>query len=317
MDTTGCAFTFFVARVLAGCRVGAYVHYPTISTDMLSLVWERRPSYNHDTEIAKNPIITYVKLAYYALFALGYGAVGSLANTVMVNSSWTYGHIHYLWRGASRRISVVFPPCDVKSLENLCLQNREPVLVSIGQFRPEKNHALQIQSLAHLIKQHPDMAGVKLVLVGSCRGASDEARVQELRDLAALLDLTKSVDFVLNQPYSVVKEWFGRASVGLHTMWNEHFGIGVVEMMAAGLVTVAHNSGGPKADIVVPLSGQTTGYLASTVEEYADAIYEALTMDPQKVKLIRTSARQSSERFSDEVFSTSFKKVVMKSNLLS
>lgn len=26
-------------------------------------------------------------------------------------------------------------------------------------------------------------------------------------------------------------------------MWNEHFGIGVVEMMAAGLAVVAHDSG--------------------------------------------------------------------------
>ena len=32
IDTTGCAFTFLVAKLLAGCRVGTYVHYPTIST---------------------------------------------------------------------------------------------------------------------------------------------------------------------------------------------------------------------------------------------------------------------------------------------
>lgn len=32
VDTTGCAFTFLVAKMLAGCKVGAYVHYPTIST---------------------------------------------------------------------------------------------------------------------------------------------------------------------------------------------------------------------------------------------------------------------------------------------
>lgn len=36
IDTTGCAFTFLVARVLAGCDVAAYVHYPTISTVSLS-----------------------------------------------------------------------------------------------------------------------------------------------------------------------------------------------------------------------------------------------------------------------------------------
>jgi alpha-1,2-mannosyltransferase len=34
-------------------------------------------------------------------------------------------------------------------------------------------------------------------------------------------------------------------------MWNEHFGISVVEMMAAGLVVIAHNSGGPKMDIIL------------------------------------------------------------------
>jgi alpha-1,2-mannosyltransferase len=34
-DTTGYAFTYFVARILAGCDVVAYVHYPTIS--MVSL----------------------------------------------------------------------------------------------------------------------------------------------------------------------------------------------------------------------------------------------------------------------------------------
>jgi alpha-1,2-mannosyltransferase len=33
-DTTGWAFTFPLAR-LAGCRVACYVHYPTVSTDML------------------------------------------------------------------------------------------------------------------------------------------------------------------------------------------------------------------------------------------------------------------------------------------
>jgi alpha-1,2-mannosyltransferase len=38
LDTTGCAFTYVPARLLFGCRVVAYVHYPTISTDMLQLV---------------------------------------------------------------------------------------------------------------------------------------------------------------------------------------------------------------------------------------------------------------------------------------
>lgn len=33
-------------------------------------------------------------------------------------------------------------------------------------------------------------------------------------------------------------------------MEYEHFGITVVEMMAAGLLTIAHESAGPKEDII-------------------------------------------------------------------
>jgi alpha-1,2-mannosyltransferase len=316
-DTTGCAFTYFVARVLAGSKVAAYVHYPTISTDMLSLVWERRPSYNHNVNIAKSALITYAKLLYYALFAILYGMVGSLATLVMVNSSWTYGHISFLWRGAASRIKVVFPPCDVKSLQGLPLEKRERTVLSIAQFRPEKDHELQIRAFARLLKKNSDMRNTRLVLLGSCRGIGDESRVAQYQALVMSLGLSDSVDFVLNQPYSVVQNWLGRASVGIHTMWNEHFGIGVVEMMAAGLLVVAHDSGGPKADIVTPFQGRQTGFLATSCEEYADAMNEALSMDEERMLQIRQSARTSAMRFSDEVFSVSFKTALVGSGLLS
>lgn len=80
---------------------------------------------------------------------------------------------------------------------------------------------------------------------------------------------------------------------------------------------MAHNSGGPKEDIVVPSDGQITGFLASTAEEYADAIYQALTSDKEGITLLRQRARNSAERFSDEVFSASFKTTVLESGLLS
>ena len=47
-------------------------------------------------------------------------------------------------------------------------------------------------------------------------------------------------------------------------------------MLAAGLVTIAHDSGGPKADIIGPGNGKT-GYLASTVEGYAEKMHEIFT----------------------------------------
>jgi alpha-1,2-mannosyltransferase len=99
-------------------------------------------------------------------------------------------------------------------------------------------------------------------------------------------------------------------------MWNEHFGIGIVEMMAAGLIVVAHNSGGPKSDIVVPYQGRQPGFLATTAEEYATAIHNALSLSPSESADLRRRAQASSTRFSDEVFAHRFTAVVLESKLL-
>jgi len=66
---------------------------------------------------------------------------------------------------------------------------------------------------------------------------------------------------------------------------------------------VAHNSGGPKADIVVPFQGAPTGILAATEEEYAQAFARIFAMNETKeLTPFRISARASIDRFSDEVF---------------
>jgi alpha-1,2-mannosyltransferase len=222
-DTTGCAFTYVVANVLFGCKVLAYVHYPTISTDMLNLVWERRRSaYNHQEYISKSRLTTSIKVLYYTAFAALYGMVGSLSSLALVNSTWTYNHICSLWKGAAwlKRIHIVFPPCAVTDFQqNDVIKERQSVVLSIGQFRPEKDHVLQIEALARLFDSHPSLREtVKLVLIGSCRGASDEARLEQLRVLTKTLDLVDSVSFVVNQPYSVIQEWLSKASVGIHTV---------------------------------------------------------------------------------------------------
>ncbi|CAB9501034.1 Man(3)GlcNAc(2)-PP-Dol alpha-1,2-mannosyltransferase [Seminavis robusta] len=319
VDTTGCAFTYMVARVLFGCRVLAYVHYPTISTDMLSMVWERRRvTYNNQAYIANSRITTFIKLVYYSMFAVAYGTVGSLCDLVLVNSTWTFNHINSLWWlvALQRKIKVVFPPCRISS-DTTRTGPRERIVLSIGQFRPEKDHELQIQALSQLFQKHPTLKGsITMVLVGGCRGPSDEARLRHLQTKAKDLDLESSVVFSVNQPYSVVEDWLGKASVGIHTMWNEHFGIGVVEMMSAGLITIAHDSGGPKSDIVVPLDGQPTGMLASTAEGYADAMHQAFTMNNADADRMRKNARLSAERFSDEKFNLSFKKEILESGIL-
>lgn len=86
-----------------------------------------------------------------------------------------------------------------------------------------------------------------------------------MRDQAKRLGIESSVEFVVNKPRSFIVELFSKSKVAIHTMKEEHFGISVVEMLASGLITIAHNSAGPKEDII---GENGVGYLANDFEGY-------------------------------------------------
>lgn len=48
--------------------------------------------------------------------------------------------------------------------------------------------------------------------------------------------------------------------------------------MSISAIAVAHNSAGPKGDIVVEYDKQPTGFLAVTEQEYADALQQAFAL---------------------------------------
>ena len=118
LDTTGWAFTFPAAKA-AGARVACYVHYPTVSTDMLGRcatpplppplraraprftpaarrgprrrrrrrrrraaprsVRARAAGYDNAAAISGSGLRSGAKVAYYRLFALAYGLCGAFA----------------------------------------------------------------------------------------------------------------------------------------------------------------------------------------------------------------------------------------------
>ena len=76
--------------------------------------------------------------------------------------------------------------------------------------------------------------------------------------------------------------------------------------MAAGTIVLAHKSGGPKLDIVVPFEGGQTGFLAEDELGYADAMERILSLPAAASLQIRRNARQSVARFSDQEFQACF-----------
>lgn len=310
-DTSGYAFTYPLARTF-GCKVISYTHYPTISSDMVSRVRARSSMYNNDDFIARSVWLSRCKIVYYSIFTWLYGFVGSFAHIVMVNSSWTQSHIEKLWR-ISERTMRVYPPCDTSGLQALPLERptNTPTIISVAQFRPEKAHPLQLQAFAKAIsKLDAGLPKPKLQLVGSCRNKADEDRLQKLKEMAVELKVENDVEFHKNIMYRDLVKLLGAAIAGIHTMTDEHFGISVVEFMAAGAVPIAHNSAGPKMDIVLEEDGQKTGFLAQSVDEYAEAILEVLTMPETKRLEMAAAARKRAGRFSEQKFYEDFKAAV-------
>ena len=231
IDTMGYAFVTPLFRYLGGCQVGSYVHYPTISTDMLSRVSSRQESYNNRGTISKSPFLTAIKLFYYKFFAWLYSVAGRQNHIVMVNSSWTEEHINYLWKIPSRTFKV-YPPCDVEDFKNIpdVEDSKKELLkiISVAQFRPEKDHPLQIRMLFALRQRLSEEVWerVRLVLIGSCRNQEDHERVKDMQDLCKHLSVEENVIFKINVSYDELKQEMSEGLIGIHTMWNEHFGIG-------------------------------------------------------------------------------------------
>ena len=202
IDTMGYSFTLPVFRYLGGCKVACYVHYPTISTDMLERV---RSSQSNN--LSPDDFYKSLKIYYYQFFSVLYGLMGRSSQLVWVNSTWTRNHINSLWR-IPQRTRVLYPPCNItqfssiplKSNQNLDFNNNNDngqnnvnvirdrnLIISIAQFRPEKNHSLQLRSLKYLLDNYNENGSfdnLKLVLIGSCRNEEDEKRIQKLKDLA-------------------------------------------------------------------------------------------------------------------------------------
>jgi alpha-1,2-mannosyltransferase len=90
-------------------------------------------------------------------------------------------------------------------------------------------------------------------------------------------------------------------------MRDEHFGISVVELMAAGAVVLAHDSAGPAMDIVTPLKDARTGYLAMDEASYSHALQEIFAMEPGQRLTIAAAGREAAcTRFTQEVFEQTF-----------
>jgi alpha-1,2-mannosyltransferase len=326
IDTANQTFALIPAKILGATTV-SYIHYPTISTNMLTTVRNRTSQFNNNEAIARSSLLSGFKLMYYRAFAGLYALAGHASDITMVNSTWTSNHVHEVWgvpktddelamnsnsqlraRTWPRGITTVFPPCDTSLFSSLPIDHKDRVpnlIVSVGQFRPEKNHMLQLEVMRRLRTQYAvDVGNVRLIMIGGARNAADRDRVSALRRARAEMGLESTVTIRENAPWSELLDTLRIAWAGLHTMRDEHFGISVVELQASGVIAVGHRSGGVAADII---EDGVTGFLAGDADEYARKLRKAIVeIRGDQAQTFRIAARKSAARFADDKFGEQF-----------
>lgn len=221
-------FTLPLFKYLGGCRVGCYVHSLLITKETIQSLSHRNTSGCNSS----SPLLSFGKLVYCKIFSKFYCWAGRCSDIVMVNSSWTEAHLNYLWE-CSSKIYKIYPPCCVEELSTIPIsqnerQNHLIKIVSLSPFKSEKDHPQQIRTLFQLrqfLSEH-DWERVQLVLIGSCRNSEDSTRVKDMQDLCKHLSVEDNVIFKINISFEDLKQELSECSIGIHTMFNEQFGMG-------------------------------------------------------------------------------------------
>jgi alpha-1,2-mannosyltransferase len=269
--------------------------------------------------------------SYYRFIVLLYKICGRfLDGGAAVNSSWTMGHMRLMWANLhqKRLLALIHPPCfemdDFRRSKKGVSWKRHALahvllhrvnsgvvvrdiemisFISVGQFRPEKNHNMLIHSFDRFLKKVPEFRRVvRLKIVGSTRNDRDGAYLASLQKRVKDLECDDCVSFHVNVSRDTLHKMLDESAFGVHTMWDEHFGISVVEYILSGCIPIAHRSGGPLLDIVK--DDKHIGFLCETEEEYANRYEHCVTrLASEQVRHMRLNGLEHIQKlFSSEAF---------------
>ena len=251
-----------------------YMHYPTFAL------------------VKENPVnVKYTKSLFWRLYFIPYEKIQTFLakkmrwKILLTNSEYSKETIkRYI--GADAQI--LYPPVNIDEFLKISdNKNRIDQVVSCGRFSPEKNYEIVLKIAQHL----PDR---NFVIIGASSGKISTAYYRKLKKIIKR-EKIGNVIMLKNLPRREQLRIYSFSKVFLHTMVGEHFGIAVVEGMAAGLIPVVHKSGGPWLDIT---NRGKYGYGYETIEEGVEMIEKALREYEKFQKEVIKRARMfSKERF--------------------
>ena len=231
---------------------------------------------------------------YFKLWLKLYGRVArdnpfEVADVVMANSRYIARLVKMLWDGEAL---VLNPPVKVRDFEpysRRSFEERDDAVVMIGRIAPEKRIEEVIDAIA-LTETKPALrvvGGLIPLTVPYKESLKRRAREKGVR-----------VEFYTNVSREELVKIATSSKVFVHATVGEHFGIAVVEGMAAGCPVIVHKSGGPYEDIV---DYGNYGLPYGSVVELAERIDRLLT-EPRLWSVYHRKSLERSRYFSEDEF---------------
>lgn len=263
----------------------AYVHFPIVAT----------------VDYPQTP--AFMSPSRWKVCCRMYSAVASVLDHVkpsflLTNSRFTQQVIHKYLR---REALVLHPPVDVQIYEHKDTE-RGNLVVTVSKFTP-KRMLHRIPLIARNTKN------ARFIVAGAA-DAYSTATIQRLSELIDKYDVKDKVSLCPNISRSALINLLASAKVYLHVMPSDHFGISIIEAMAAGCLPIVHGSGGPWVDILAQQQGKM-GFSYLTVEEAAELI-DTMMADGNRWKAISSAAHERSKEYSKQSFQKELNVVVRK-----
>jgi glycosyltransferase involved in cell wall biosynthesis len=183
---------------------------------------------------------------------------------------------------------ILYPPVDIERFSSAyshTIDSREAKVLVVSRFSPEKRIENAI-TIAHLLG-----GKIKFQIIGSLAPAN-RVYFKKLQQMIEMYGLSQTVSLTPNASNQELIDSMSKSTVYLHTMIGEHFGVSIVEAMAAGLVPIVPTYGG--CSEFVPID-----YQYDTLEEAADHIAKNTKYadDEKRVKMHEISSQFSPNNF--------------------
>ncbi len=265
-----------------GCKGIQYVHFP------------RAHRFRPNANMGWYPIASVLASAYYAFCRRisGFSFARMEQNLTLVNSDWTGTKVRERY---GIEATTLYPPVS-GSFPEIPWQDRDNGFVCIGRIAQEKELEKIIEIVAAVRSQGWD---VHLHITGSQEDHRYYRRIlQRVREHPTWMFLEQ------NRSRDELIRLISTHRYGIHGMAEEHFGIGVAELVRGGCIVFVPGGGGQ-----VEIVGGDERLLYGSVEEAATKIVRAMS-DPELQRSLRHHLTTRRELFSTSRFMRQIQELV-------